>query len=340
MLEQIVNRFPGVSCAYVNAMGEVTTEYYGVSDKEKNIMASDDTIFPACSMSKFITAICLMKLHEEKKIDIDDPVNLCLQKWKLLEMNGKESDTTIRALMCHTAGIADGEESFYGLYRQDAKIDLLDILDGKTTYNNRPVRVEKKQGTAFEYSDAGYCVLQLLIQEITNKNFEDAVKEIIFDELHLENTFFASLENLEHFEKNKMMATGYNGEGLPIEGRFPFCPDLAASGLWSTPKELLKIAKEFIAAFNGKSDFLLKESAREMAAPVEKFQWTGLGVFIPGEDVLMTQGWGENGQCMMKMNCRTGAVSVVMTNRNPDMDQSESGVEWLVNRNFVDNRVD
>lgn len=57
--------------------------------------------------------------------------------------------------------------------------------------------------------------------------------------------------------------------------------------------------------------------------------------FIAEEDVLMTQGWGENGQCMMKMNCRTGAISVVMTNRNPNMEQSESGVEWLVNRNLV-----
>ena len=93
-----------------------------------------------------------------------------------------------------------------------------------------------------------------------------------------------------------------------------------------------KIAKEFVAAFNGGSDFLQEKSAREMATPVDRFHWTGLGVFIAGEDVLMTQGWGENGQCMMKMNCRTGAISVVMTNRNPDMEQSESGVEWLVNR--------
>ena len=69
--------------------------------------------------------------------------------------------------------------------------------------------------------------------------------------------------------------------------------------------------------------------------PVDKFPWTGLGVFIVGEDMLMTQGRGENGQCMMKMNCRTGAISVVMTNRNPNMEQSESGVEWLVNENFM-----
>ena len=332
MQEQIINRFPGISCAYMDAAGKVTTEYYGVSDKEKNILVDDNTIFPACSMSKFVTAICLMRLHEEKVIDIDSPVNDYLRQWKLLTMDGNESEVTIRALMCHTAGIVDGEESFYGLRRNDPEISLLDILEGKTTYNNRPVRAEKMQGEIFEYSDAGYCVLQLLVQERMNEVFEDVVKEIIFDKLHLKNTFFASPKNLTYYENNRIMTTGYDGEGLAIAGRFPSCPDLAGSGLWSTPKELLVIAKEFVAAFHGRSDFLQEKSAREMATPVDKFQWTGLGVFIEGEDVLMTQGWGEHGQCMMKMNCRTEAISVVMTNRNPEMDQSESGVEWFANK--------
>ena len=97
----------------------------------------------------------------------------------------------------------------------------------------------------------------------------------------------------------------------------------------------LRIAKEFVSACGGRSDFLQEKSARKLAMPVDKFPWTGLGVFIVGEDMLMTQGRGENGQCMMKMNCRTGAISVVMTNRNPNMEQSESGVEWLVNENFM-----
>ena len=334
MLEEIMSRFPGISCAYVDETGKETTEYYGVSDKEQNIVVDVNTIFPACSISKFITAICLMKLQEENKIDIDKPVNGYLQQWKLLTTDGRESDATIKSIMCHTAGIVDGEEAFYGLWRNDPEVRLLDILGGKTSYNNRPTREEKIRETEFEYSDAGYCVLQLLIQEVTNKVFQDAVKEIIFDKLHLENTFFASSGNLTYYENNKKMATGYDGDGVPIEGRFPACPDLAASGLWSTPNELLKIAKEFVSACGGRSDFLQEKSARELAMPVDKFPWTGLGVFIAGEDMLMTQGWGENGQCMMKMNCRTGAISVVMTNRNPDMEQSESGVEWLVNKNL------
>ena len=104
----------------------------------------------------------------------------------------------------------------------------------------------------------------------------------------------------------------------------------ACTGLWSTPKELLIIVKAFVKAFHGESPFLQKESAREMARPVKDFPWTGLGVFTGGEDVLVSQGWGENGQCMVKMNIRAKNIAVVMTNRNPGIDQAESGVEWLV----------
>ena len=136
-------------------------------------------------------------------IDIDAPVNDYLHQWKLLSMDGSESDATVRALMCHTAGTVDGEDGFYGLRRNDPEIGLMDILEGRTFYNNRPVRSEKTPGTAFEYSDAGYCVLQLLVQEVTNKTFEDVVQEIVFDPLGLENTFFASPGNVVYFESIK-----------------------------------------------------------------------------------------------------------------------------------------
>ena len=270
-----------------------------------------------------------MNLHEQNLIDIDKPVNQYLRQWKLRTPDGNESNATIREILCHTAGILDGEDAFYGLRRGDTEISLMDILDGKTSYNNRPARSEKNPGTAFEYSDAGYCVLQLLIQEVNNKPFEDFSQKTIFAPLQLKNTFFVSSKNAGLFENN--MATGYDDEGNPIPGRFPVIPDLAASGLWTTPKELLEIAKAFVAALNGENQLLQPDLAREMAKPVKDFSWTGLGVFIGGEDILVSQGWGENGQCMLKMNLRTKEISVVMTNQNPGVDQTESGVEWLVN---------
>ena len=333
MREQIFKRFTGISCAWLDPNGKEESEYFGFADKEKQIRVDENTIFPACSISKFITAICVMKLHEQKLIDIDKPVNQYLGQWKLRSSDGTESNATIREILCHTAGILDGEDAFYGLRRGDPEISLMDILDGKTSYNNRPARSEKNPGTAFEYSDAGYCVLQLLIQEVSNKPFEDFAQETIFAPLQLKNTFFVSSKNAGLFESK--MATGYDDEGNPIPGRFPVIPDLAASGLWTTPKELLEITKAFVAALNGENQLLQPDLAREMATPVKDFSWTGLGVFIGGEDILLSQGWGENGQSMLKMNRRTKEISIVMTNQNPGVDQTESGIEWLVNEKMV-----
>ena len=295
MLKQMLDRFPGVGCAYMDGAGKVNTEYYGVDE---------NTAFPAASMSKFVTALCLMKLHEDRVIDIDTPVNAWLKQWKLRTPDGQESDAAIRSIMSHTAGIVDGEDGFYGLHRVAGEVSLMDILEGRTAYNNRPVRGERPQGTAFEYSDAGYCVLQLLVEDVTGRSFPKALREIVFDRLSLKSACFAG------------------------------CPDLAGAGLWITPREMLALGKSFVEALNGKGGFLRAETAREMGSPAAQFPWTGLGVFVSDDDTLMTQGWSENGQCMMKMNCRSGAVSVVMTNRNPKMDQSESGVEWLCDKNL------
>ncbi|MCR5322118.1 MAG: serine hydrolase [Lachnospiraceae bacterium] len=326
---QIVDQFPAVALAYGSEDEGSHTQYFGVSDKESSSSVDEETVFPACSISKFVTSICVMKMQELQMVDIDKRVNEYLHQWKLLTVNGEESDATVRALLSHTAGIIDGDESFYGLRITDPEVCLLDILEGHTQYNNRPVRAEKQQGTGFEYSDAGYCVLQQMMQDITGKEFSALLNELIFDELGMEHSFFASPGEREN-HKTKM-TTGYDEAGLPIPGKFPVTPDLAASGMWSTPKDLMTLATAFFNALHGKSTFLQADTAREIIKPVAAFPWAGLGVFLDGKDMLISKGWGENGQCMMKLHLKSGDVSVVMTNKNPGVPQEESGIEWLVN---------
>ena len=50
------------------------------------------------------------------------------------------------------------------------------------------------------------------------------------------------------------------------------------------------------------------------------------------ENEIVSRGWGENGQSMLGLNYMTGDSAVVMTNQNPGVDQTESGIEALVNR--------
>ena len=330
-LETIKKRFPGISCAYRDAEGKVTEYYFGFADKNENIPVDENTAFPACSISKFITAICVMKECEQGRIDIEKPVNLYLNRWKLLLPSGDKSNATIRSLLSHTSGIIDGEDGFYGLRRSDPPVSILDVLNGKTSYNNRPAREENPYGTEFEYSDAGFCILQLLLEDLEQKPYEVIADEFVFSPLNLRNTFFASLANLSDREHKIVMATGYDEDGLAIPGKYPQMPDLAASGLWSTPTELLVIAKEFTNACNGKSTLLQAGSALEMTKPSERFPWVGLGIFMDGENRLSISGWGENGQSRLKFNYRTGEAAAVMVNQNPGVEQSESGVEWLIN---------
>lgn len=87
-----------------------------------------------------------MKMHEMRTVNIDEPVNAYLSRWKLLTPKGRESDASIRSILSHTAGIVDGEDSFHGLRMGDPEISLLAILDGETKYNNRPVRGGKTAG--------------------------------------------------------------------------------------------------------------------------------------------------------------------------------------------------
>ena len=68
-----------------------------------------------------------------------------------------------------------------------------------------------------------------------------------------------------------------------------------------------------------------------MVKPVERFPWSGIGLFMGGENEVISRGWGENGQSMLKINYRTGEIAAVMTNQNPGVDQTESGLERLVN---------
>ena len=56
--------FPGIGCAWTNAAGKTTAEYYSVADRESNTPVNRETVFPACSISKFITAISRGDYHD------------------------------------------------------------------------------------------------------------------------------------------------------------------------------------------------------------------------------------------------------------------------------------
>lgn len=319
MNSELTQRFPGISFSYRDREMRIGHEYAGLANKQREEVVDENTIFPACSISKFVTAVCVMKLKAEGVLHLDKDVNTYLLRWKVRTKEGVEVKVTLRNLLSHTGGICDGEDGFYGHRLKDGRIELLDILEGKTKYNNRPSRVENEPGTVFEYSDAGYCIIQQLIEDVTGKGFEKIAEQLIFDPLGMRNSFFGTPENLVHLRKEKKLATGYLGNGDSIEDDFPICPDLSASALWSTSTDLMILADDFMNS-------IVDGYAKEMREGPEKFPWVGLGLF-KDEKYIITKGWGENGQCMLKLNLSNRSIGIIMTNKDPEVPQEESGIE-------------
>ena len=192
-LETIKKRFPGISCAYRDIAGTVTTRCFGFADKEANVPVDENTAFPACSISKFITAICVMKEYEQGHIDIDKPINLYLRKWKFLTPSGNESAAPLRSFLSHTSGIIDGEDGFYGLRRCDPPVSLLDVLDGKTSYNNRPSLENNPYGNQFEITRHFFAIWHFVLQRAGTSIKEQS-------SIHIQN--IESLKNMIGYIKN------------------------------------------------------------------------------------------------------------------------------------------
>ena len=122
--------------------------------------ATARTLFGAASISKPITAVGVLKLVEEGRIDLDTDVNRYLKRWKIPENTfTQEKKVTVRELLNHTSGIGTHNGELYDPAQPIPTFPQL--LDGDKPAKTPPVRVEAVPGSKFAYSNGGYLVLAL-----------------------------------------------------------------------------------------------------------------------------------------------------------------------------------
>lgn len=228
-------------------------------------------IFQAASISKILTAICIMKLIEKNKINLKEDVNFYLKNWKVRNSKHQEEKVTIKQLLSHTAGI--NCSGFRG-YSQNQKIpSLFQILDGKKPANNSRIYCKYKKDK-YRYSGGGYEILQKVIKDVTKKSFSKFVENNIFKPLNLKNSSFS--------KPKKKFALGYNNARKIKRSYFTY-PEKAAAGLWTTSDDLAKLLIEVQLSYIGKSNKILsKKSVRTMLKPLipAERNFMSLGFFI------------------------------------------------------------
>jgi CubicO group peptidase (beta-lactamase class C family) len=241
----------GLSVAVFENYKIIWTNEWGVKASDSEEKINQNTAFSTASISKPITAIVCAILEEKGLINLDDPISNYLKRWQLPKSDfTKDTNVTWKQLLSHTAGTSQG--GFEDYYTGDSIPTIVESLQGKLLPRSKEeIKFLFKPGTDWEYSGGGYVIIQCALEDHLGKPLAQIVKEYLIDPLKLQNSTMVQ-PNEKGFFTN--IAKVHNSNGKVIRTGIPITPQVAPSGLWSTPTDLAIITIELQKALSGKGN--------------------------------------------------------------------------------------
>lgn len=193
----------------------VFSKSFGMACHEYSIPNNIDTCYSLGSMSKQFTAFLIMLLYEQKKLDIDNPINMYLPKELYID-----NRITAHHLLSHTSGLHqfyNWEDDFFQIYDRNT-FNRQEFFE---KFIKRPLSFEP--GSQFEYNNANYNMLAWAIENIVGMDFCDALKKYIFQPLGMENTVLDDGHNIirnnafpYQMDRNEIVRCQYYNEKFSV----------------------------------------------------------------------------------------------------------------------------
>ena len=255
------NNFPGLVFSVVMDGRLLFSGSFGYTDISKKTPVDKNSMFRIASMTKSFTAMAVIKLRDEGKLELDDPVQLYIPDMKGIKYLTSDSPLiTIRHLLTHSAGFP--EDNPWG-DRQLADTDeqLIQLIKNGISFSNTP-------GVAFEYSNLGFALLGQIITKVSGIPYQKYITENILKPLDMNDTEWeyknVSDEQLAH--GYKWLDNKWNEEQLLNDGSFG-----AMGGLITSINDFSKYIALHLLAWPSRSDdessILKRSSLREMHKP-------------------------------------------------------------------------
>jgi CubicO group peptidase (beta-lactamase class C family) len=207
----------------VKENNDILTELsYGYANRSEQIKNSTHTRYGIASGCKLFTSIAICQLVEAGKLSFETKLEDCLD----VHFPNFDKDITIHHLLTHTAGIPDYFDEdvmndFEELWVKNPMYLIRTLDDFLPLFRNQPMKL--KVGERFHYNNAGYILLGLIVEEVSQLEFSVYIEENIFKKADMGNSGYFELDSLP-----KHTAHGYidlpNGKwktniySLPVKG--------------------------------------------------------------------------------------------------------------------------
>lgn len=168
--------------------GEQFTAGIGVTSVDNPLPVNDETLFQIGSITKTLTATLMMRLVEQGKLDLDARVRTYLPDFRVRDSDASDR-VTLRQLLTHVGG-----------WTGDIFTDTGNGDDAAQRYVESMAGFEQLAplGRIFSYNNAAFCVAGRVIEVVTGKTFEAAARELIFEPLGMERSFFFPQQVMLH----------------------------------------------------------------------------------------------------------------------------------------------
>lgn len=302
------------------------------------VPADPRTVVHLCSMAKAVTAVVVMCLVRYGTLRLDDPVRDYLD----VPSEAGHRSPTLRELLAHAGGVEDPDGSFPGGPAPAAS--AADVVVGRTEDHPGPVRITHAPGSGFRYSDAGYCLLERVVETATGLPFALVAHRVVVEPLGLTRTAYwdGSVPGTEtDLSLGRALravadgaAAGHRPDGSQVPGGRAHYAGLAASGLWSSVEDTAVLFGDLARAWSGEDGVVLDGGLGTTMLTGAGEPSVGLGVFVlasPGGRCVMTQGWGDGFQGQVRVYPGQHVLAA-LTNQDPGVDQSRSVVGTTLDR--------
>lgn len=283
-------RIPGLSIAVIQNYKLVWAKGYGWASDSLKIPVTTKTLFQAASISKSLNGVGVLKLVQDKKLDLYTDINTYLTSWQFpYDSIAQGKKITIANLLSHTAGLTG--HGFEGYTPGTPLPTVVQILDGEKPANSAPIRSMYPPGIKSEYSGGGTLISQLIVMDVTHMPYADYMKKEVLLPLGMTaSTFSQPPAGIQP----ALLATGYRGDGKPVKGNYHVYPEEAPAGLWTNPTDLAKYIIETQLAYEGKSAKVLNQATTRLRLTPYLDRSAALGVFIDPDSTGYFEHGGAN----------------------------------------------